>query len=324
MSAAALSPETEQPVSLAESKALLARSRLFGKISAIIFILAALAVFDALQNLIRHEFNSINAVPGERILVSGMLPAKASSYKDIEVLLEGDPGVSFAPFESYKGFWMGGQMWRGELIIAPDAGGEHSGITMGASRNERENLPGRAVLTIVDYLPLKKDASAPENTEEEFGPQNPALVYSVLIWPTEEARQAAAISLFRRYTGFPPFGVAVGAVLFAILVGVANWWTFGRAERGLAGHDVFFIHGIKDLGLATRKDKVKESGFKTAFARAGRPFALGDEVALLDRDWREQSRGEIVEVTNIKAFALFPQDGVNPQYGWLVTRIDEQ
>lgn len=305
---------------LASGKALLARSRFLGRLSALIFLLAALAVVDALQTLMRHEFNHIDAVPGERILVSGMLPAGLSNHEKMEIHVEGEAGVSLVPFETYKGFWMGGQMWRAELVIAPDARPIEHTDAKRSSLAGQDLAPGKAFVTIVDYLPLKKEGVNVDEAVAGTGPQNPALVYSVTIWPTLSARQAADISLCRRYTGFPAFLVAVVAVGFALLAGFANWRTFSKAERALAAHGVFFIHGINDLAQMTRTDKVKKSGFKAAFARADQHLAMGETMLLFDRDWHEQSRGVIVEVTDIKAFALFPQDGVRPQYGWLVTR----
>ena len=287
---------------LSEARKLLARSRLFGRLSACIFLLAALAVVDALQTLVRHEFNTLDIVAGETMLVSGMLPADAKSHDDLEVSIEGAPGVSFTPVETYKGFWMGGHMWRAELSAEPGT------------------PPGKVVITITDIIPPPKDAPATYDDRDRSilygGQQNPALVFGLSVWPSEKERRAADSSLFRRYTGFPAFGVAVAAVVLALLCGIANWRIFARAESALAAHDVFFIHGLKDLPAGGQA----LSGYKAAFARAGRPLTRGQEVLLLDRDWREHGRGHIVETDAVKGYALFPHGGTRPKYGWLVMR----
>ncbi len=295
---------------LQKAAALLARSRFFGRLSALIFLLAALAVGDSLQTLIRHEFNAIDLTPGESLLVSGMLPAKAKSHADLVLSIEGDPGLSFTPFETYKGFWMGGHMWRAELSAPPEA------------------RPGKAVITVQDLIPPpaeqggEKSAGSIDERDTRIlygGKQNPALVFSVTLWASEQERRENDASLFRRLTGLPAFGIAVAAALLAFAAGFANWRTFSRAEKALAAQGVFFIHGLKDLPASGGPAL---SGFKAAFARAGEHIARGEEMILLDRDWKEQGRGRIIETDALKAQALIPHGGVRPRYGWLLMRSD--
>lgn len=298
--------------SLAQGKALLARSRILGRVSAFIFLLAVLGVFDALQTLVRHEFNSIDLVAGETVLVSGMMPADAKTVSDMIVEIEGDPELAFEPQETYKGFWMGGFMWRANLT-AP----------AGTS-------PGKSYITIVDIIKPEADASDSKDDRDRSllygGRQNPALVYAVSVWPSEAERRASDNSLFRRYTGLPAFGVAAFSVLLAVLFGLANWLTFSRAESALAANGVFYVHGVKDLAIAAKQalpgQKVlSRSGYKAIFSRAGQPFSVGDPVILLDRDWKEQARGTILDIERFQAHARFSEDSVRPRYGWLVQRV---
>ena len=300
-------PAASGPPSLEAAKALLARSRFFGRMSAVIFLLAALAVVDALQTLVRHEFNAIDLVPGETQIVSGMLPAGSKSHEELEISVEGEPGVSFIPVETYKGFWMGGHMWRAELSASPAV------------------RPGTVVITVKDIIQPLGDKSKAKNLDERDravlygGQQNPALVFSVTLWPSERERRAGDSSLFRRFTGFPAFGVAVVAVLLAIAAGFANWRVFVRAEAALGANDVFFIHGLKEIPISEAGAQAL-SGYKAAFARAGKNFARGEAMLLLDRDWNEQGRGRIVDTDAIKGYALFPHGGIRPRYGWLIMR----
>jgi hypothetical protein len=310
------SPDASRPVpSLAAARARLDLSRLLGRISACIFLLAAIAVLDALQTLVRHEFNSIDLVPGESVPLSGMLPAGAKNHGELDLRIEGAPGIRLVPRETYKGFWMGGQMWRADL--SADSG----------------MAPGEGVVTVVDIIPPATEQGKGEKNDFDDrdrsllfgGRQNPALVFTVTVWPTESARRAADSSLFRRLTGLPAFGVAVVAVLLAIAAGIGNWLAFGKAEAGLAAHGVFFIHGLQDLRPKGGTNAGKSgppglAGYRAAFARAGEKLAPGDPVLLCDRAWNERGRGRIVEVDALKAYALFPRDGVRPRYGWLVTR----
>lgn len=289
--------------SLEQSKALLDRSLVWGWLSAALFFLAALAVADSLQSLIRHEFNSIDLVPGERILVSGILPADAREHSDLVVQVTGNAAVAFTPLETYRGFWMGGRMWRAELAAAPDA------------------LSGNAVVTVRDILPSEDKRNTPF-----AGQQNPALVFDVRLWPSEAARRWANTSLFRRVTGLPAFGVAAGVFFLAALAGMANWRSQAHAEKALARNGVFFIYGIKKLNGKEQADRFgpHRTGYETAFGLDEQEERLqrDDAVLLLDRKWRERGGGRIVKVDESKgtAQALFPLDGTRPRYGWLVKR----
>ena len=293
---AGISPE---PPALDEAKKLLARSRFMGRVSTVIFLLAVLAVFDGLQTLMRHEFNNIAVVPGEEVLVSGMLPGGVTSHEGVMVRIEGDADISFVPFETYKGFWMGGHMWRARLTVPLNA------------------AEGVSLIVVEDILPEEdKDKTS------YAGLQNPALVFAVTVYPSELARREADNSLIRRYTGFPAFGLAAAAVFLALMAGLANWKLFGSAEKALAAHGVFFIHGVKELRAKNPRAGPwsAEEGYKGAVAQAGRNFSRDEHVTLMNRDWRVLGQGKVKEVTHIKAFALFPATGERPQYGWLVAR----
>jgi hypothetical protein len=214
--------------------------------------------------------------------------------------MEGDPCLRFTPLETYKGFWMGGQMWRAAL----DA--------------DASCTAGRGVVTVVDILPFEdkgKTAFA--------GKQNPALIFAVNIFADQATRQAADNSIIRRYTGLPAFGIAAAAIICALLAGLGNWLVFSTAEKLLAENGVFFIHGLKVLEN-TPKSPSPLVGYKVAFAHAGKKFYRNEPVVLYDDHWQAQGRGEVIEVTKIKGFALFPKNGVQPRYGWLLARAEEE
>lgn len=297
------------------AKALLARSRFLGRVSAFIFLFAAFAVIDGLQTLVRHEFNSIDLVPGESVLVSGMLPADAKSHEDIVVEIEGDSGLRFTPLETYKGFWMGGHMWRAELSAAPDM------------------RPGKAFVTVVDIIKEVPDEAGGKDARDRAilfgGRQNPALVHTVTIWASDAARTSADDSLFRRITGVQPFVLAALGVLLALGAAFGNWLLFTRAENALAEHQYFVVHGVKDMAVAVKQALPGQrlgatTGTRVAFFRLGKTFAIGEAMVLLDRLFQEQARGQILDVEKTKAHALFSEQGPQPRYGWIVTRADKQ
>lgn len=283
-------------------------SRILGKFSACIFLIAALAVVDGLQTLMRQDFNSVSLIPGETVFMSGMMPQNATSHTELIADMEDLSGLTFKPVTSFKGFWMGGSMWRAELTANATA------------------APVKGTLTVVDMVPMKKVGkaevrdedrprqSAPGNaTDAPILGQNPALVYSVSVWPSAAAREAAEHSLLRRFTGQAPFAVAGVAAALALLFGLGNFICFAKAETRLARQGVYVIHGVKK----------QATGLDASFAHAGQSdFAPGDAMALYDAHWREQARGSIVKKDPIKGFARFSPDRP-PRYGWLVALVRE-
>ena len=314
--------------SLAGAKRCLVLSRWLGKASACFFILAALCVADALQTLVRYEFNRIDIIPGEEIAVSGLMPYEISSHADMEFSFEGVPGLDFKPMETFKGFWMGGMMWRAVLTASPDI----------AAMQQDDAYPWQCALTVVDIMPMRKVGTgeeAADGEEEYLGLQNPQQVYSIQVWPDAASRQAADLSFSRRLTGYPAFGLGFGVLALALLAGVGNWFMFSRAEVRLARYGIYVIHGIKAIdpknpsGPLARKGKGPKAKTprdkKVAFAHAGiYHFKPGSPMALLDASWQQRATGIVIEIEKFKAFAVFSAHGVAPRYGWLVSYIAEE
>ncbi len=284
--------------------ALLARARFYGILCAVLFGLAALTVLDGLQTLMRHDFNRLDLTPGETTAVSGSLPQGAETYADLKFSIEGSSALRFTPLESFKGFWFGGLMWRGEVTATPDA------------------APGRATLTIIDRVPAKKITPADANGTGSTAPapsdassestlvQNPMLVHHIYIHADEAARRSAEHSLLLRFTGVPPFAAAVFFFACALVAGVAHWRIFGLAERALARFGIFFVHGVK----------MEAGGTVAAFSLSGRDDVTpGQTVRLLDVSGQAVGSGTITEISRNKGFALFPPTGRPPCYGRLVT-----
>ncbi|MDR2489207.1 MAG: hypothetical protein LBD42_06935 [Desulfovibrio sp.] len=284
-------------------------SRMLGKLSACIFFVVALAVIDGLQTLMRQEFNAIALVPGETATISGLMPQKAAHLADMVVEMEGLPGLTFRPVASFKGFWMGGDMWRGELTAGDNA------------------LPGKGTLIVVDMVPMKKvgqtavrdenggsDKPAATNSRSEtIMAQNPALMYTVTVWLSADERDAAELSFLRRFTGQAPFAVAAAAAAAALMAGIGNFVFFAKAEALLSRQGIYVIHGVKQ----------QEDGLHASFAHAGaNDFFLGDVALLYDAHWREQGQGVIADKNHVKGFARFAP-GCSLRYGWLVA-LDEK
>lgn len=162
------------------------RIKLWGKVSAAFFFLAVLAVVDGLQALARHDFNSFELIPGETTFISGMLPEGVTTHEDLEIRVDGAKGIAVRPVASFKGFWLGGQMWRAEVSVPEFA------------------LPGKASLTVVDLIrPTRRisqeEASgiAPEKSRQSSSSHN-----------AQQGDKSSLVEQDMRTLGLTPQGVA--------------------------------------------------------------------------------------------------------------------
>ena len=272
--------------SLRHAFSALRKARLIGYASACFCLLASLLVLDGLQALMREDFNHLDIIAGERVPVSGAMPLDARDHTQILWDIDGNPGLRFMAEASFKGFWMGALMWRGEL--AADS----------AAR------PGAARLTIHDMVPAKSA------TNSTMMVQNPAQVYSITVWPTEAAFQAARFSLVRRLTGFSAFVFAALSVIGGIACGAVHAVTFHKARQSLAAEGLFCIHAAQR----------NATGLRAVFSPEGREDDLhvGQAAALFDNKGNEAGQGVISECGPQKCSVLFPEGVRTPPYGWFL------
>ncbi|MCL2340141.1 MAG: hypothetical protein FWC49_00360 [Proteobacteria bacterium] len=166
-----------------------------GVLAMMLLVGAVLSLADALIGGFGGSRGIIELIPDTRYQISGPMPPRTEAIKDF--VIEGQPrdgSVQLVPETVFSGYWLGGNMWRGLIVIAPDA---------------REG----------DYVLIAKD---------RFGEkQNPALVFRVRVWPDQAALDAHSPSLLTRKTGSSPYLFAVGLALGGLVAGGANF-LFGR------------------------------------------------------------------------------------------------
>lgn len=87
----------------------------FGALCCALFVLTAL---DGLVSQFRQPVNQLDLLPGESASVNGNLPMEIKELQ--EILYVSDSDDVRIVFEAiHAGFWMGGNMWRGRLLLAP-------------------------------------------------------------------------------------------------------------------------------------------------------------------------------------------------------------
>lgn len=282
-----------------ESLSLLSRARLLGRIGSILFLLALFCIIDAVQSSVRAPFNTVEIVAGKSVSITGVLPFEVETAESMTFFFEGTgaENLSFSPTASYRGFWLGGDMWRGTLTASPDA---HT---------------GDAVLTIVDLVPANKvkkkgEASEP-STEDAILVQNPGLVYSVKVWSSKKEADQASLSFFTRATGTKAPLLAVISLVLALGASIISFFIMRKAEAGLALESTFIIHGSKIFphGLAV-------------FFTIPRGMVLSTEktpmASLCSSDGQLLAEGSFIEIAKGKGTTLFSGKVAPPRYGWLI------
>lgn len=262
------------------------KARLAGYVSACFWALAVLFVVDGLQMLMRSDFNQMDLVLGEQAPISGAMPLQAKSREDIVAIIEGLDGLSFTPITDFKGFWLGAHMWRATLdaraVIAP----------------------GKGILTVLDLVPAKSTTG-----NATIMVQNPTQIFTVTVWPSQEAMRAAHLSLTLRVTGLSAFLMAGLILACAIGAGVVNILLNTAAHKAFQQAGFFIIHGMRKT----------EAGYQAIFTpNAGSELQAQQPVSLFTPEGVEQRKGIVAECSQSKCIAHFSLDGVPPGFCWLL------
>jgi hypothetical protein len=265
--------------------AALNRAYLIGRVSACLCFCALFSLIDGFQGLVREDFNHIELPVRGRMMLSGAMPADLTDHTRLAAEIDGIEGLRFTPLTSFKGFWMGGAMWRGEL--------------------EAGAVPGTAVLTVRDLVPAKKAGSNATSMV-----QNPAQIYRITVWASEAELRAAQPSFLRRLTGLPPFPAAGLFLLAGIGFGAWHALRFHRVQCALAAEGFFLVYGVLP----------HEKGVQAAFSPAGREEDLrtGLPVILLGPEGGEAASGILDECGPKKYAALFAEGPTPPRHGDLL------
>ncbi len=273
-----------------ESRKILRLSRLVSRISALFFIFTVFCIFDALQTMMRHEYNQIDIVAGEKVYITGSMPQGKDSIDDIVIHIEGAESVQFELVESFSGFWFGGKMWRGRIYTPVSLVNTKVVLTVEDMWEETDSA-GKIVLR-----------------------QNPTLIYPVYIWKDQAAKNATDNSFFVRFVGTHPFFLGVSSAAIAIAFAFAQWLIFRNVDKKLVACGYYFVHGTKNA------NKVYSAIFTP---RAESNFTLGSQVVLLDRDLHKKTEGKIAELNKTAGVAICSPEGAIPQYGWFLCSVDD-
>ena len=173
---------------------------LASKIGAAFCVIAFLAMIDGLLVHFREPANLVKVLPGAVTAINGELTDEAFDLPDLTFVTGSDQLT--VKFEAiHKGYFLGGDMWRGRLIVGPDIS------------------PGEYSLAV-----LPKRAASPRK----------APAFRILVFADAASLQQSSSSVVRRRFGISAFVVAAGCLPGILLAFGAVYWLSERREALLA------------------------------------------------------------------------------------------
>jgi hypothetical protein len=173
---------------------------LASKIGAAFCIIAMLALVDGLLVHFRERANFVKVLPGANVQINGELTDEAYDIQDLTFVTSSDQlTVNFEAI--HKGYFLGGDMWRGRLIVGP-------GIA-----------PGEYNLAV-----LPKRSVSPRKAPS----------FRIKVFPDALSLQKSSTSLIRRTFGISAFVVAAGCLPGILLAFGAVFLLSGKREALLA------------------------------------------------------------------------------------------
>jgi hypothetical protein len=230
---------------------------LAGKAGALFAFLAFLSVVDALVAQFREPAHLVRLLPGETVDLNGALREEVGGLGDLTFTSD-TPHLALDFVALHRGYFLGGDMWRGRLRAAP-------GIS-----------PGEYRLRVMAKNPVSPA---------------PPLTFTVRVYADELSRQQAAKSLWRRWIGIPPWLAAAALAPVILLSFAAVFLLSQKMEALLAQRGRAEIYRVvkKDgeyliaFGLG-RAHGVKVGATITLLDPGGWPAGQATVVEVVDRD----------------------------------------
>jgi len=173
---------------------------LASKIAAAFCVIALLVLVDGLLVHFRERANFVKVLPGASVEINGELTDEAHRVEELTFTSDSDQlKVIFEAI--HKGYFLGGDMWRGRLIVGPDI------------------APGEYNLSV---LPMRSDSP------------RKAPAFRIKVFPDALSLQKSSTSLVRRWFGISAFVVAAGCLPGILLGFGAVFLLSGKREALLA------------------------------------------------------------------------------------------
>lgn len=197
-----------------------------GKAGALFCILLFLSLLDALVARVRDPLNHFPCLPGQEVPVTGPLAEKNANLQEL-IYLSNSKDIRLVFDSAQTGFWLGGYMWRGRIIVS------------------REAQPGE----------YKVAVPTPKATQGKS-----VSLFQVAVFKDESILYKASTSFIRRFLGISPWGAALFFTPFILLAFGSVFFLSQKAEgllakegkaevyrvaKGENGYQIYFSLGSK-------------------------------------------------------------------------------
>ncbi len=173
---------------------------LAGWVGAAFFLLAFLAMLDGLVGQFREPANLIKLLPGMTAAIDGPLQEEVAGVQELTYFSDSELlTLSFATV--HKGYFLGGNLWRGELAADPRI------------------LPGEYHLSVAPRRSTSPEAN---------------LGFRIIVYPDPISLQRSSKSLIRFYSGRSPWGAAAACLPGILLTFGAIFFLVQKSDRLLA------------------------------------------------------------------------------------------
>jgi hypothetical protein len=186
---------------------------LAGKAVALFIILIFATLFEGLVAQFRQPFNEYEVIPGNIVDINGPLAEDIQTVQELAYTSDSDYlQVTFT--EIHRGFWLGGNMWRGKLEVSPLASAGTYNLAV---------MPKHLVS------------------------DKPPLRFRIVVHPDLLSLQQNSRSFIQRQTGVSPWGV-VGLFLgLTALAVVVLLFLAGKIEKLMAHSGQAEIYKVEKL-----------------------------------------------------------------------------
>jgi hypothetical protein len=122
-----------------------------GRTGTLLCVLLLLAILDALVARFREPLNHFSCLPGSRIAVNGPLAEKINDPRELTYRVNSkDIQLVFEAVQT--GYWLGGNMWNGTLLIGPGIQPGGYQLTVHSKIGTRKSSPSLFEIKVVKDL----------------------------------------------------------------------------------------------------------------------------------------------------------------------------
>jgi hypothetical protein len=229
---------------------------LAGKAGLILGILLVAAMLDVVIARHRTDFNVMHVRPGQVEPIDGPL-AEKTSVEDLTYQSD-SPDLQVVFDETHAGFWLGGQMWRGQLKVGTQI------------------RPGKYTLSVMPKNPVS---------------DRPPLVYRVTVYGDRYSWQQSSKSYLTRYSGLSPWWVIAFSFGSLVLFGGLIFLLSGRVDALMARSGKAEVYRVRrvpngyEIGFGLGTDHRVHPGAKlTLYNQDGLPLGRIEVVEASAQD----------------------------------------